>query len=84
MRLDLSDERLAGMRLAAYDGLTQWLAAEGIELDGLDSIEIGRLDAEAGGYPVTLRREGRRAKKTIVKEYPPRSLWWYMTEGEVK
>jgi len=81
------DCSLAGrlrMRAQAIADLDAWLERNRIPLEGLESIEI-RGQASHGAHDVRIRREGRvRPQAKSIEEYLPRSLWWYMTEGEAK
>lgn len=83
MILDCSLAGRLRMRAQAIADLDAWLARVELPTE-TESVEF--IDRESEGtFRVRVRRTDRkRVGFAVVGEYLPRSLWWYMTEGEAK
>lgn len=80
MILDVSPDGRARMRRQARYDVDAWCEREGIEGDCMTVEILGRHGIN--GFEARLSFAEKRRKRVFVKEYPPASAWWYMTEGE--
>lgn len=80
MILDVSPRGRSRMRREAREDLAQWCEREEITPDTMTVEILGRHGLD--GYETRMSFDGnRRRKRGFVKDYPPRSCWWYMAEG---
>lgn len=83
MILDCSLAGRLRMRSQAIADLDAWLAQVELPTE-TESVEFIGRESE-GAFRVRVKRTDRkRVGFAAVREYPPRSLWWYMSEGEAK
>lgn len=82
MIVDVSPEGRARMRRSARFDLDAWCEREEIGCDVVGVELLGRDSDRGFEVRLTFEQKSRRRVRRFVKEYPPASVWWYMTEEQ--